>query len=69
MANMFFGSKRIYLDYASAPPVLPVAEQAMREAHAHYGNPGAIHREGVEAKRVLEDARAKIGRASCRERV
>ena len=53
-------AKRVYLDYASAPPVLPVAERAMREAHAYYGNPGAIHREGVEAKRVLEDARARV---------
>src|SRR3989344_1673653 len=53
-----FGTKRIYMDYASAAPVLPAALRAMREAEALAGNPGAIHAEGVAAKHALEHARA-----------
>ncbi len=52
--------KRIYLDYASAPPVLPEASRAMRDAEKLIGNPGAIHAEGVAAKRSLEGSRARI---------
>src|SRR3989344_9172733 len=57
---MFFRKRRIYLDYASAPPVLPSAIAAMREAEALLGNPGAIHAEGVAAKKALESSRARI---------
>lgn len=59
-AMLGFGNKRIYLDYASAPPVLPVALEAMRDAAQYSGNPGAIHSEGVAAKRALETARENI---------
>ncbi len=54
------GKKRIYLDYASAPPVLDVALKAMRATEKLIGNPGAIHAEGVGAKKSLEDSRARI---------
>lgn len=59
----FFRRKRIYLDYASAPPVCREAEDAIAEASGYFGNPGAIHAEGVEAKRMLEGARERI--AAC----
>ncbi|MCV5497865.1 aminotransferase class V-fold PLP-dependent enzyme, partial [Escherichia coli] len=52
--------KRIYLDYASAPPVLKEAEEAVHDARLYTGNPGAIHAEGVAAKRALDDARDRI---------
>lgn len=52
--------KRIYLDYASAPPVLKEAEDALYAARSFVGNPGAIHSEGVQAKRALDDARTRI---------
>jgi cysteine desulfurase len=55
-----FSRDRIYLDYASAPPVLPESEAAVHEATQFVGNPGAIHAEGVAAKRVLDDARERI---------
>ena len=55
-----FKKKRIYLDYASAPPVLPEAERAMRDATKIIGNPGAIHADGVAAMRALEGARERI---------
>ncbi len=48
------------MDYASATPVLPEALSPMREAESLVGNPGAIHTEGVEAKRALEEARAGV---------
>ena len=57
---MFSFSRRIYLDYASAPPILTEAIRAMREAERFVGNPGAIHAEGVAAKRALEEARSRI---------
>lgn len=63
---MTFGSwlipyrRRIYLDYASAPPVFPEAVRAMREAETLFGNPGAIHTEGVAAKKSLEHSRERI---------
>ncbi|MCE9541503.1 cysteine desulfurase [Candidatus Kaiserbacteria bacterium] len=57
-----FGHNRIYFDYASAPPVLKEAEKAMLEVSHLKGNPGAIHKEGVEAKAALEKAREDIAR-------
>ena len=57
---MWFSKQRIYLDYASAPPVLPEAIEAMREAESLVGNPGAIHKEAVAAKESLEDSRERI---------
>ena len=64
-----FGKRRVYLDHASAAPVLPAAISAMREAEALSGNPGAIHAEGVAAKRALEDARIQIaGVLGCKSR-
>lgn len=49
--------KRVYLDYASSTPPLAAALRAMHAAEALTGNPGAIHAEGVAAKKALEDAR------------
>ncbi|MBI2612590.1 cysteine desulfurase [Candidatus Kaiserbacteria bacterium] len=57
---MLFSKRRIYLDYASAPPVLRDAIVAMRDAEQLVGNAGAIHTEGVAAKKSLEDSRARI---------
>ncbi len=52
--------KRIYLDYASATPVLLEAQQAVETAWKLQGNPGSIHAEGVEAMNALKSARATI---------
>lgn len=62
MPHMLFTwkRKRVYLDYASAPPVRPEALAAMRRAEALPGNPGAIHAEGVAAKTALSEARERI---------
>src|SRR4051812_28096553 len=64
-----FGKSRIYMDYASATPPLKEAISAMRDAEKLLGNPGAIHREGVEAKKALEAARDAIARElACKSR-
>lgn len=61
--------KRIYLDYAAATPILREALQAVVETSVLVGNPSAIHSDGVEVRRVLEDARAKIARElACKRR-
>ena len=56
----FFGSSRIYLDYASATPLDPSAAREMMRAAQAVGNPGAIHVEGVEAAAELELARQRV---------
>ncbi|MDZ4227383.1 MAG: aminotransferase class V-fold PLP-dependent enzyme, partial [Patescibacteria group bacterium] len=55
-----FTKKRIYLDHASATPVLPEALSAMNDAEARFANPGSIHSDGVAARALLEDSREKI---------
>jgi cysteine desulfurase len=56
-----FRRSRVYLDYASATPLCTDAARAVRGS-VFVGNPGAIHREGVEAKRSLEQSRSSIAR-------
>lgn len=56
----FPAKKRIYMDYASAPPVSRAALLAMREAEKCVGNPGAIHSEGAAAQKALENARERL---------
>jgi len=53
--------KRIYLDHAAATPVDPRVVKAMEPFwNEMYGNPGAIHAEGVAARKAVDDARKKI---------
>ena len=54
--------KRIYLDHAAATPVdTGVLSTVMRAIKKYPGNPSALHREGQEARKVLDEARAQIG--------
>ncbi|MBX2866727.1 cysteine desulfurase [Candidatus Kaiserbacteria bacterium] len=58
-----FQTKRIYLDYAAATPVRKEVFSAMKPYFTkHFGNAGAIHREGVEVKKVIEDCRTRLSR-------
>jgi len=50
----------VYLDYASATPVLPNVIETMTRAMGTFGNPGSIHQEGVAAANLLKDSRARI---------
>ena len=52
--------RRIYLDYASATPILPEAARAVTDAQRFFGNPGSIHADGVDAAQLLKDSREKI---------
>jgi cysteine desulfurase len=53
--------ERIYLDYVSSRPIDPrVLEFAKSYLQDGYGNPSSLHSVGLEARRVLEDARTKV---------
>ena len=54
-------SKRIYLDYASLTPIDP---RVIREVRAYsstkYANPSSLYREGISAKKTLQDAHGTV---------
>ena len=52
----------MYLDYASATPVLPEVKAAMGAVLEEFGNPSSVHREGQRARRHLEQARKQVAR-------
>lgn len=57
----FGKKKRIYLDYASATFVRKEVQKAMQPYFSHvYGNPSAIHKEGVHASLAVEKAREEL---------
>lgn len=56
-------TKRVYLDYAAATPLLPEAKAAMEPYYSdHYANPSAIHSEGIAARAAIAAAREKTAR-------
>jgi len=59
---MFWGNRRIYLDYASSTLPLKEALAAMREAEGLIGNPGGIHTEALAARDALDMARDGVAR-------
>ncbi len=55
--------KRIYLDHAAATPLLPEVVKVMRDIDSKtYGNPSAIHQEGVLSRNLIEKARTDIAK-------
>lgn len=63
----YFGNtaskQRVYLDYAAATPVHPIVKKEMKPFFSEqFGNAGAIHEEGRQAKEALELARSKVAR-------
>ena len=54
---------RVYLDWNATTPLRPEARAAMAAALDLVGNPSSVHAEGRAARRVVEQARAEIGRA------
>ena len=53
----------IYLDYAaSAPPYPQVAERVAQVMTESFGNPGAIHGPGNQARRILQESRRTVAR-------
>ena len=55
-----FWKKRIYADAAAATPLSARSQKELLRLLGAFGNAGALHREGVEAKAELEKARASI---------
>ncbi len=54
--------RRTYLDWASAAPTNPKALRVFMKAAPSFGNPSAPHKEGRDAKGILETARMQIAR-------
>ncbi|HZD18545.1 MAG TPA: cysteine desulfurase family protein [Actinomycetota bacterium] len=52
-----------YLDHASASPLDPTAREALLSALDRFGDPLRLHANGLAARRLLEDARAKVAEA------
>lgn len=53
--------KRIYLDHASSTPIDPAVLEVLTTLQSTcFGNASGVHKEGVEASRILESARASI---------
>jgi len=51
----------IYLDYAASAPPYPEALSAMSAAAAEsFGNPGAIHGAGAQARQILQESRKTL---------
>ena len=58
--------KNIYLDYASATPInKKVADLVFSYESKFFANPSSIHKSGLEAYKVIEDARARIASLIC----
>src|SRR3989344_5014462 len=52
---------KVYLDYAAATPLDKKVNALMSEVSvSFFGNPSSSHSFGLEAKKVLEEARKKI---------
>lgn len=59
----WFKKKRIFLDYASATPVLSEVRHVMEKYFSReFYNPNAIYEEGVRVRREVEEYRTKIAR-------
>lgn len=54
-------TRRIYMDHSAGRPVDPrVVESMLPYMKSSYGNPSSLHTLGQEAKRALDEARAKV---------
>jgi len=62
--NDYSITKRVYLDFAAATPLLPAAKAAMEPFLTEdFGNPSAIHEEGKRSRIAVEEARTTVARA------
>lgn len=59
--DMKLPSPTIYLDYASATPLLPEVQAAMQPFYSDlFYNPSSLHQGGVKVRLALEEARSSI---------
>ena len=56
-------TRDIYLDAASATPLLPAARDALVAALDSFGDPLNIHGPGRAARRIIDDAREVVARS------
>jgi cysteine desulfurase len=56
-------SDRVYLDWNATTPLRPEAREAMAAAWDLQGNPSSVHAEGRQARRLVEEARARVAGA------
>jgi cysteine desulfurase len=56
-------SHRVYLDWNATTPLRPEARAVMAAAWDLAGNPSSVHAEGREARRLVEEARARVASA------
>ena len=54
------GENRLYFDHNASAPLRPAARAAMVAALDLTGNPSAVHAEGRQLRRVVEDAREAV---------
>ena len=55
---------RVYLDWNATTPLRPEAREAMAAAWELTGNPSSVHAEGRQARRLVEEARARVAARS-----
>ncbi|MBE6646917.1 MAG: cysteine desulfurase [Ruminococcaceae bacterium] len=53
----------IYLDNSATTEISAAAKKKMIEAMEIYGNPSSTHASGIEARRIIEEAREKVAAA------
>lgn len=53
-------AQRVYLDHNASTPVDPRVSDAMTNALRLYGNPSSIHREGRDARALVDEARVSV---------
>jgi len=59
--KLISSKKRIYLDHASSTPLDTLVRVLMEQISKNtFGNPSALHKEGLEAKKVVEESRKSI---------
>ena len=56
-------NKMIYLDNSATTEISASAKKKMLEAMDIYGNPSSTHKAGIEARRIIDEAREKVGAA------
>lgn len=60
--SFLFGNKRIYADWAATTPIHPKVLWAMQKGCNNWANPSSIYKEGVDAKKALEENRVTCAR-------
>jgi cysteine desulfurase len=53
-------ARRVYLDHNASAPLLPAAREAMLAALDNDANPSSVHREGRQARSLIEEARRAV---------